>query len=371
MPTFHHFLQCLLLVHLALLCSFVNLTSAQIINIGDWISDLEDGEASSTFVPTAASTTATDTSATGPTIYKTTYQARYKHILDEGCEGPNPEILIYCETGQLEMLEASDDSIFCMGPLAINGSTAALCRNDCVGAECESVYVDVGFTSLDLYGEITFACSGPDVNDVKANIYIEGSDSGSCPAGTESGFNLLFASMGVLCNDDGNNNGNEFVFDDLHAECTGGNPFTFTNDDYQCLSGDVCGTSACSVTIDNISISADHFRFAESCIESSDGSAIPEIDMPTSEPIPTGSYSTIFSTNLQVFVGQFLTDDDCNVHTSGLTVTCLNGDIVLFEAPDFFTCQVSSNGDAIDCVEANSVVGTPVNQWGYLVYVSF
>ena len=303
----------------------------------------------------------------GDTIYSATYSARYKHILDDDCEGPAPDIAVFCLTGQLEVLDTSDDSIVCVGPLNLNGSTAALCSNTCDNEECESVYVDRGLTNPSLYGLIDFKCTGPEVDDVQGALFIPGSTTGSCSGGSGSnGFNILSASLGVSC--DG-----QVLYDDEHTECVSGNPVNLGLDEYECISGNRCSGEACSVTIDDISFTADHFRFPE-CIETSDGSTVSTIDLPTSEPLPAGSYTAIFSSNVQIEVDE---DDEgtCIVSATdaGLAVlrlTCLNGAIKLHRQPAFLTCAVvgATGSGTMECTEATSTL--PVNEWGSVVYVS-
>ena len=312
--------------------------------------------------PTPLPTSAAPQPTADTTIYSASYTARFKHILDEGCQGPVPEIVVLCETGILEILGTSDPSITCIGPLALNASSAALCSITCVGDECNSVYIDAGATNPDIYGGVIFQCQGPNVNGVKAQAGILGSDTGSCDSGSGSGINVMLVQLGVFCADEG-----DYIFDDQHAECAypGSNPINIGGE-YHCFSGRVCGGDACSVPINEILVIADHYRFPE-CIETSDGSVISQIDLPTSEPIAPGSYTGFFASNTRIILSEITSGNDCVVHATGQRVTCVNGNIRLID-PGFMSCEVVAD-DAIECTELNGV--TPTNKWGSVIYVRF
>ena len=294
------------------------------------------------------------------TVYSARYMARFKHTLDVNCNGPAPDIALFCLTGQIEILGTSDDTIVCVGPLTMNGTTVTLCSITCAEEECDSVYIDRGLQHPDLYGSIEFTCSGLTVSDVQGSLFVPGNTNGSCSALSGSnGFNVMLASLGVNCND-------EYIFDDGYMECTGGSPINLFDGDYECFTGAICGEESCSVTIDDMSVTADHFRFP-GCIETNDGSIISDIDLPTSEPLPIGTYSAIFSANMRIQLSDLYDEEDCTTHASGLKFTCLNGAIDLLESPYIMSCQASDN--AIECIEASGF--TPVNEWVTFVYVSF
>ena len=328
--------------------------------------------------PTDASTP-TDDSSKEPdefTRYKTSYSTKFSHVLEEGCEGPAPMVIAFCFSGSLENIEVSDPSIVCMGPyLTDNGTAYARCSNTCIEEECESVYLNDG-TNSDLWGEVTWDCIGNNVEDVHGAVFIPGSDTGTCDGFGDAspdymGYNFMIAKLGMLCRPDDvaatdNFTNAEYLYDDRHAECMIPAIPSGSMDEYSCLSGRACQTNACTVTIEDIIIEADYYRFPQ-CIQTSDGSILPELPLPTSEPRATGTYSAVFSVNVQVELSMFYDEDDCTAHARGLKVSCLNGAITLYGSPEFMYCSKNGTSD-VECIEKNET--TPFNKWGSVVYVS-
>mgnify|MGYP005842373001 CR=1 FL=1 len=317
-----------------------------------------------TTAPSSSATPSPTPAFTGSddTTYKATYSARFKHILNEGCEGPSPDVVPFCVNGDIQLLATSDPTIRCSDPVQLNGTTTgALCSNTCSGTECESVFVDVDGTSFSVYGEITFECEGSMVDAARGGVVILGSDTGTCDGSANDmdnfGLNIMIGQLGVFCTD-------QYVFDDRYAECgLGSIPSDLDLGSYQCLSGRRC-TDSCTVSINDIEISADHFRFPE-CIESSDGSAIPEINIPTIEPLLVGSYTAIFSSNYLVSTSEL---GGCTISVQGQRISCLDGEIrgPLVD-PNFVICEKASNS-IIECTGADDAM--PINALENIIYVS-
>lgn len=331
-----------------------------------------------TAAPTVPATTAA--SAIKPVVPGTTYyvdyKARFKRVIDDGCEGPSTDsILITCEKGSLEVLGTSDPSIVCTEPQDFDGQGEVVtCMSRCQGAACDSVYIDreslfvrdVWILDENLYAEIEFRCSQvDDVNGVDALYWIPGSEttgeSGSCSGeGSGSGQNFLIAELNVKCDDGAGES--VYVNDDAYYECASDNVPLNVNGAYSCLAGDFCQTSSCLVAYKELFVSADHHLFSQ-CIQTDNDSGIPEPETPSGEAPAAGLYTAVF----QVGKGNWYDTDSCTGTNPGLKIECVDGTIELMEGGVDTSCNVTSENEIVCTEDENSLINENVD---VAVYVS-
>jgi hypothetical protein len=323
----------------------------------------------STPAPTLAADDESLTIAPG-TTFSQDYVARFKHVLDDGCEGPAPNLVVACPTGQITILGTSD-SIACLPaePFETEGEIV-LCATTCNGAECDNVYVDrevlylfgVYVLNEESYGEIEFRCEAAAPEDVTANFFISGSETGLCSgSGTGDGQNFMLTQLNVLCPDEDNAGELVYTNDDSYTECGSGILSFNINGDYSCYTGRVCGTDACQVSFDDLLLSTDPHRY-RNCILTDNGSLVPPVPVPEIDPKDAGEYTSQF----QVGSGFFYDEENCSAQKTGQRVSCDNGSIELISSGDK-TCEVISE-NTIECMPNDL---SAVNEFVVdLVYVS-
>lgn len=332
-------------------------------------------------VPAPSSTTTVDTPTPSPvepvsgTIFSVEYKARFKRVIDDGCEGPSKDtIFIVCPKGQLEILD-THDSVVC---LPVTDTTdgegqITICDTACRGEACDDVYVDresfwvltTWVLDADLYAEVSYSCSAEDdVNGVDSLYFLLGSEDsgeeGSCTGGgTGNGQNLVFGELNIMCE---TSEGRVFVNDDAYTECDYGRSWDI-NGAYTCFDGTFCRDSACAVTYDDLFVYADHHRFRE-CITTDNGSGVPEPELQIDvEEAATGSYSARF----RVGSGYWFDEENCSGSKTGMKIECIDGTINLVEGSLDKSCSATS-ASSIECIETEtSIINEHVD---VAVYVS-
>lgn len=160
-------------------------------------------------------------------------------------------------------------------------------------------------------------------------------------------FSLLspeHSQLGVFCPSE-----NDFVYGDYLFECDANDGNGRYTNNYSCLTGFNCEGSKCSGRdIDTVTINADHFRFGD-CVQSLDGSPLPEPDEPELIQRPAGTYSARFRADWELDLGV-----SCSGKFPALLMECTNGEISSPETVyDTTNCEIVS-ATAINCTESES-----------------
>lgn len=245
------------------------------------------------------------TNASEDVNYRASYLARFQHLVDPVCEGPNPTIAVFCQ-GAVAPVSISDASIECSALTNEDGWEGLLCSNTCGsssgGTSCEDVFLESEDAGGDRFGEIIFQCEGADIADVDAYMHYIGGDDGSCVAQATTSESVLsrnfhVAQLGVQCEEE-----DTFLFDDTFFECDVFSTTANIEGMYTCLAGTNCAGEDCTASFRDLYVEADRENFLQ-CVESVSGAVVPtktsEIE---SEPVATGSYSTVFQARWQMLV---------------------------------------------------------------------
>ena len=331
--------------------------------------------------PPVTSTTPTPTPEAPPvtgapgTTYSVEYVARFKRVIDDGCEGPSKDnILIFCLEGQLEILDTYD-SVVCLPvqDTQDGDGQSVICETTCRDEACDDVYVDrdsfyvlqTWVLDADLYAEVRYTCSSLDVDGVDSFYLLLGSEDigeeGRCTGeGTGDGQNLLFGELNVMCDTP---EGRVAVNDDAYTECDYARSWD-VNGAYTCWMGNICGDSECLVEYDRMYVFADHHHFRE-CIMTDNGSAVPQ------PQVDVGDYEAAegqYSARFQVGSGYWYDDVNCSGRKTGIRIECIDGTINLSESGPDKSCSVVSDS-TVECIETEaSTVNEHVD---VAVYVSF
>ena len=334
-------------------------------------------------VPTAPTTANTPTPPPESTVevvpgttYSVEYKARFKRVIDDGCDGPSKDtIFIVCPKGKLEILD-THDSVVCLPATDTTDGEGqiTICDTTCRGGACDDVYVDresywvlgIWVLDADLYAEVTYSCSAEDdVNGVDTLYFLLGSEDsgeeGSCTGeGTGNGQNLVFGELNIMCDTP---EGSVFVNEDAYTECDYARSWDI-NGAYTCFDGSFCRDSACAVTYDDLYVFADHHRFRE-CITTDNGSGvpIPEVEV-DGEDVAPGQYSARF----RVGSGYWYDEENCSGSKTGMKIECVDGTINLIEGSLDKSCSATSES-TVECIETEtSIINEHVD---VAVYVSF
>lgn len=272
-------------------------------------------------------------------------------MLSPGCEASLPGMAITC-IGEIQNVETFNPAISCASEsFRLNdGRNAILCETQCTGDDCEAVFQSKnGFYGGAPFGEISWECHGEDVADVDGTFIVVKGEPGFCEGvvveGGNMGYNLNMAQLAVLCPSPENELTKAFVVDDAHSNCGVKNLAFNINGSYTCYSGKACGEAPCNASFEQVIVNADPHRFPE-CIQSSNDSPIPDVDLPTQQPRASGVYSARFKT-----VWYFFLPEDCYGSATPKKITCLNGSIRFIESTvEESSCSRTGDG-SIECTD--------------------
>ncbi|CAB9520784.1 expressed unknown protein [Seminavis robusta] len=307
-----------------------------------------------------------------PVTFFVDYRARFKRIVDGGCESPTTEtILAVCDKGSLEVDVGKTSAEIGCAPSFDYGSGGqyTVCSLNCTSTDCDDLYIDRDAVHIfnvwqtnENYAEIHFRCAGADENSVDALYMIAGSDTtgatGSCVAdGDGSGKNLLLGELNVECpTEEGDER--EYVNSHAFSECGPLDAIPLNVDgNYTCVAGDWCGDEACQVEYKDVFVEADHHQFQQ-CIQTDPaGHSVPlpivtvdDVLMP--EP---GQYSSQF----QVGAEFWFDEDSCEAENTGVRITCIDGAIGIIATATGVLCETVSSSEVV-CTETNGTVGGSV-----------
>jgi len=286
--------------------------------------------------------------------FRNNYVGRFQYLLDGGCSGFKPTLQAFCK-GSISILGTSHSSIECL-PLASDtaepGYNGYECVNTCADvAACNNIYLEGSKLDDGVFGEVFFQCEGPNVEDVEGFFTWEAS-TGSCD-GTNflgDGRNFHVAQLGVYCED-------EDVFragpEDFEC-CCSSNTATYKRFGdalaYTCLTGRNCKSDECDITFGRLVVESDLHN--HDCIQSLDGSAVPEVAAPDIDPRPAGMYSTKFRANWQLE----LDSSWCSGQFPSITVSCTNGVVTELSTISATTNCVEVSDSRIECSETDQNV---------------
>jgi hypothetical protein len=287
--------------------------------------------------------------------YSADYQAGFQFILDDGCAGPNPTILVFCDEN-LVINGVSDPSIDCtVLDDPIGGFVTAQCVNNCANrAACEAVFLNSGENEGTPYATIDFTCSGESPTSIDAAMAFLGTDGNTCgdsTTTTDLDFRIFhMAQLAIVC--DGSPLAADYFMECELADLNGR-----FNNDYTCLAGRNCQGEACTVDVEAVIINVDLSRLAsaaDSCVTTQFGATYPPEDDPfwtiSVTDRPLGFYAAQFQTNWRI-----LTGINCNVRANPeIQILCANGVISDVEGiTPSVTCR-TLNDDSIRCQETNA-----------------
>jgi len=293
--------------------------------------------------------------------FRVNYEARFQFLLESTCGGPYPRINVLCN-GTFELLGTSSNSIVCDVPLEedLGGSlfNGYQCRMTCEDRPaCSQVWLSTSVESGP-YGTIYFQCEGDDLVDVDAAMQYLESEGISCNYNFLGDGRLFhLAQLGVYCPAIGT-----FSYDDYFFECDSNDFNAFFTQKYTCLAGSNCGGSPCTRDIDTVTISADHFRFGE-CIQSLDGSELPEPEQPALVDRAAGTYSAQFQAYWQLDLNPF-----CIGRFPTISIECTNGEISDVDTFYETTNCNSTSPSTIECTELDQ--DTFVDNYSSVTFVS-
>ena len=299
--------------------------------------------------------------------YRASYLARFQHLVDPVCEGPNPTIAVFCQ-GTLTPVSISDSTIECSSLTNSDGWEGIMCSNTCgsvsVETSCEDVFLESENIGGDRFGEIVFQCEGADIADVDAYMHYVGGDDGSCIAQTTTSEsvpsrNFHVAQLGVQCSED-----DTFIFDDTFFECDVYSSTANIEGMYTCLAGENCAGEDCTTSFRDMYVEADRENFLQ-CVESVSGAAVPtktsEIE---SGPVAAGHYTAVFQARWQLLVDL----ETCRGEFAPKRISCTNGNIEL-EGPLVGDVDCTMINDSeLECTDG--AAATFVNEFSGVRFVS-
>ena len=253
--------------------------------------------------------------------YSASYVGRFQQVLSPGCTGSPPAVVLVCG-GSVDITGTSDPSISCRSETVQlgDGRSAKLCENICIDGVCDYLTAE-NLSGENPFGEVYFECRGRWVEDVDAAVIIPRNEPGVCDGSNPDGdsVNAYLAQLGIECNGT-----SPFIIDDLHSECGVDNkPLALADGLYTCSTGGSCSADAsCQVTFEQLVVNADPHRF-QKCLESSDGSEVPEYPSQEGKYREYGVYSSTFRARWSFLID----DDECRGSTSPKTIICTNGPI--------------------------------------------
>ena len=242
-------------------------------------------------------------------------------------------------------MSTSDPTIVCepLSNEAVEGFNGYQCRTTCSDREaCSDIWLATNINDGP-FGKIFFQCEGDNVVDVDAAVQYLGSEGNTCGSNVwGDGRSFHVVQLGVFCPETQEfNYGNSAFFEcdinDINGAYGG----------YTCLAGDNCNGVECTRDIDTVTMEVDHFRLGD-CIQSLDGSEIPEPEEPELVTRPAGTYSAKFRADWQLDLASFCTGKRPNIF-----VECTNGGISDVQTiSDTTTCEVTSTS-SINCTESS------------------
>lgn len=287
--------------------------------------------------------------------YRANYQARFQWLLEGTCGGPNPLINVLCK-GTFELLDVSDSSIVCE-PLdePVAGFNGYQCRMTCTDREdCSDVWLSTN-VETGPYGEIFFQCEGDEPADVDGAVQYLGSEGNTCSYNVwGDGRSFHVAQLGVFCPEEA-----EYNFQDYYVECGFNNLNKKIGGRYTCMMGDNCGGFSCTRDIRTVTINVDHFRLG-TCIQSLDGSELPDPVQPELIERQPGTYSARFQANWQLDL-----DVSCTGEFPIIVMECANGDIS--NVNTIPSCEITSPS-SMNCTESDEA--TFVDEFSGVEFVS-
>jgi len=290
--------------------------------------------------------------------YRVNYQARFQWLLENSCGGPNPIINVLC-LGKIELLGTSHPTIVCepLGEPTADGFNGYQCKMTCADrAACKNVWLSTNINNGP-FGEIFFQCEGEEVIDVDGAMQFLGSEGNTCSSNIlGDGRNVHVAQLGVFCAEKYNYANSAFFECDINDanRAYGG---------YTCLAGDNCGGVECTRDIDTVNVHVDHFRLGE-CIQSLDGSELPEPVEPALVQRPAGTYSAKFRADWSLKLSSC-----CTGKFPTILVECTNGEISDVKTIFGTTSCVVISSTSINCTESDS--DTFLGSYSGVEFVSF
>lgn len=275
--------------------------------------------------------------------FRATYKARYQHLADASCGGPQASIQVFCR-GKIIPVSLTSSTIECSALTNVVGWNGIHCENTCQGLACQQLYVERSQeVETGSFGEIIFQCIGENETGVDAYMSYVGGQPGFCTAAAEEGGdgrNYHIAQLGVQCP----NALGPFSFDDYYFECGSGTTVGKFGGHYSCYSGANCQGKDCRVPFENIFINADSHNF-HACIEALGDMEVgpgPSIETFQTESEP-GFYQTRFQANWQLK----LDTNYCRGEFAAKRITCLDDTRITNVEPLFDNVECTMISDSV------------------------